>query len=52
MPAVSADLSKRLVPDEFWELVARYCRRSRLDRKVAGPLRVTSGPCSLQWCTC
>ncbi len=24
----------------------RYCRRSRLDRKVAGPLRATSGPCS------
>ncbi|MFD8305147.1 SDR family oxidoreductase [Streptomyces sp. NPDC059690] len=29
----------------------RYCRGARLDRKVAGPLRVTSGPCSPQWCT-
>lgn len=46
MAAVRADLSKRLVPDELWELVARYCRRSRLDRKVAGPLRLTSGRCS------
>lgn len=32
-------------------LSPRCCRRSLLVRKEVGPLRVTSGPCSRQWCT-
>ncbi|MFD5428406.1 hypothetical protein [Streptomyces sp. NPDC127084] len=43
---MSADLSKRLIPADSGSWLPRYCRRSRLDRKVAGPLRVTSGLCS------
>lgn len=45
MPVVGADLSKRLVHDELWELAAPLVQSFAAGPQGGGPLRVTSAPC-------
>ncbi|MBQ0830850.1 transposase [Streptomyces tagetis] len=45
MPTVSTDLSKHLVPDEFWELAAPLLPLSMARPQGGGTAPRESGPC-------